>query len=67
MGLEGDVIIDAVIDPAGNVKTAKTISGPTLLRSAALDAVRKWKYAPSRLDDQPISIQMLVTLQFRLH
>lgn len=67
IGLEGDVVVDAVIDPAGNVKTAKAISGPTLLRAAALDAVRQWKYEPSRLDDQPVSVQMSVTVQFRLH
>jgi protein TonB len=54
-----------VIDKAGNVTEARALSGPMLLRDAAVSALRQRKYAPSKLDGRPISVEMLVTIQFR--
>jgi TonB family protein len=67
IGLEGEVVIDAVIDATGKVTDMKVVSGPVLLQGAALDSLRKWTYAPSYLDDKPIPVEMLVTVEFRLH
>jgi protein TonB len=64
--VQGDVVVDTQIDKYGNVVHMKATSGPMLLRQAALDAVRKWKYQPSTLDGQPVSVEMLVTVKFRL-
>lgn len=44
----------------------KVVSGPLLLYQAALDALKKWKYEPTYLKDQPIAVQMLVTVTFVL-
>lgn len=63
-GVEGAVVIEVVIDKAGKVTDAHAISGPQMLRKPALDAVRGWKYKPSLLDGEPISVEMLVTIQF---
>lgn len=63
---EGDVAVQVVIDKSGNVTDAKVISGPAVLRQSAIEAVRRWKYEPSLLDGQPISVQMLVTIRFRI-
>lgn len=63
---QGDVTVQIVVDRAGNVSDAKAISGPTVLRPAAVEAVRGWKYQPTMLDGQSISVQMLVTLRFEL-
>jgi TonB family protein len=62
---QGDVVVDTSIDKSGNVVAMKVVSGPTVLRQAALDALRQWKYQPSTLDGQPVAIQMLVTIKFR--
>ena len=67
IGLEGKVVIDAVIDTTGKVTNMKVVSGPALLQRAALDSVRKWKYEPSYLDDKPVPVEMFITVQFRLH
>jgi protein TonB len=64
-GVEGNVVVRIVIDKAGNVTEAKALSGPMLLRDAAVSALRQRKYAPSKLDGHPISVEMLVTIQFR--
>ena len=63
---EGDVILQVIIDKAGNVSDPKVVSGPAVLRQSALDAVRTWKYEPTMLDGLPMSVQMLVTVRFRL-
>jgi TonB family protein len=62
--IEGDVVIRTTIDKNGNVTHMEVVSGPTMLRQSALEALGRWKYVPSKLDGQPVSVQMLVTLKF---
>jgi protein TonB len=62
---QGDVVIRATIDKTGHVAHMDVVSGPAVLRQAALDALSRWKYEPSKLDGQPVSIQMSVTIKFR--
>lgn len=64
--IQGVVIIDAVIDEHGNVVQAHAISGPPLLVPAALTTVMNWKYEPSYLDGEPISVAMHLTVEFVL-
>ena len=64
--IQGQVQIDAVLDEQGNVIEMKVVSGPPLLYQAALDALKKWKYQPTYLNDQPIAVAMLVTVTFVL-
>jgi periplasmic protein TonB len=64
--MQGAVIVDAVIDEHGNVVEARVVSGPPLLIQAAMDAVRQWKYEPTYLNDEPVPVQLNVTVQFRL-
>lgn len=65
--IQGEVVIDALIDATGKVTSVQVISGHPLLRQAAMDAVRQWKYEPARLNGQPISISTKVSVAFRLH
>lgn len=64
--LQGQVTLDAIIDTEGNVVEMRVISGHPLLISAATDAVSKWKYEPTYLNDKPISVQLIVTVTFQL-
>ncbi|MGA8222185.1 MAG: TonB family protein [Candidatus Acidiferrales bacterium] len=64
-GISGDVVIDTTIDKDGKVVAMHVVSGSPLLRQAALDALRRWKYEPSTLDGQPVAVQMQVTIKFR--
>jgi protein TonB len=61
----GNVEIDALIDASGNVATLKVLSGPIILRQAALDSVKQWKFSPALLDGQPTAMHIAVTVQFR--
>jgi len=63
-GIEGDVVIDTAIDQKGNITSARVVSGPPMLRQAALDALRQWKYAPSMLNGEPVPVQVTVRIKF---
>ena len=64
--VEGQVLVDAILDEQGNVIDMKVVSGPPLLYQAALDALKTWKYEPTYLNDQPIAVEMIVTITFQL-
>jgi protein TonB len=64
--IQGQVEIDAILDEQGNVIDMKVVSGPPLLYQAALDALKKWKYEPTYLNDQPIAVEMIVTITFQM-
>lgn len=64
--IQGDVKLDAIIDEQGRVVELKVLSGHPLLLDAAIKAVSEWRYQPTLLNDQPVSIQLIVTVQFRL-
>jgi len=63
-GIEGSVVVEASIGPAGSVVSTKVISGSPMLRQAALDALRRWKYQPATLNGEPVAVQINVTIQF---
>ena len=62
----GTVTIEAVIDPAGNVSSARVISGVPMLDDAALAAVRQWKYTPTLVNGEAVAVIMTVTSRFTL-
>ena len=64
--IQGQVQIDAILDEQGNVADMRVVSGPPLLHQAALDALKKWKYEPTYLNDRPISVELIVTITFHL-
>lgn len=64
--VQGEVIIDAVIETDGTVSEMQVISGHPLLIQAALDAVRRWRYEPTYLNEQPVAVKLVVTVRFTL-
>ena len=65
-GIQGIVVLQSLIDTNGNVKESKIIKGDPSLTSAALDAVKQWKYKPYLLNGQPVEVDTLVSVDFQL-
>jgi TonB family protein len=65
--IEGSVTVSANIDENGKVVGAKAVSGPMLLRQAAVDSVTEWKYSPGLIDGKPAPSQVTVSVAFRLN
>jgi periplasmic protein TonB len=64
--VQGQVLVDAILDEQGNVIDMKVVSGPPLLYQAALDALRIWRCEPTYLNGKPISVELIVTITFQL-
>lgn len=47
----GTVRLSVTVTPSGNVKSVKPVGGNPILVDAAMDAVKRWKYAPSESSD----------------
>lgn len=65
--LSGTVVVDALIDEQGNVVQARVVSGHPLLIGEALRAVLQWKYEPTTLNGQPVSVELEVQVHFNLN
>jgi protein TonB len=65
-GIEGTVRLHAVIGEDGRVQSVQPVGGPPLLFSAALSAVRDWRYSPTLFEGRPIQVQDDIKLVFRL-
>jgi periplasmic protein TonB len=63
--IRGTVVVDAIIDEHGNVVQARAINGHPLLIAPALKAVLQWKYEPTSLNGQPISVELQVLVTFK--
>ena len=65
--IEGPVVVQASISKDGFVDRAHVIAGDPLLRSAALEAVHKWRYRPYLLNGRPVEVATTVTVDFKLN
>lgn len=64
--IEGPVTVQAIISKAGVVDYVHVIEGDPRLRSAAAEAVQKWRYKPYLLNGQPVEVATTVTVNFKL-
>jgi TonB family protein len=64
--VQGSVILKAIIGKDGTVQNLSLISGDPLLASAAMDAVRQWKYRPYLLNGNPVKVDTQITVNFTL-
>jgi Ca-activated chloride channel family protein len=64
--LEGTVLLEISIDPAGRVVAAKVLRGVPGLDEAATAAVMQWRYAPAMLDGEPVPVTTTVEVTFEL-
>ena len=65
-GVQGAVVMEAVISKTGRIEDLHAISGPPMLRNAALTAVEAARYKPYRLNGEPTEVQTTVTIVFQL-
>ena len=65
-GVQGEVVVDAVIDTAGNVTSTRVVKSIPLLDQAALDAIKQWKFVPAMLNGAPTPVVVTMTVNFTL-
>ncbi|PYX99935.1 MAG: hypothetical protein DMG64_14190 [Acidobacteria bacterium] len=63
-GVSGEVVIAGIIQTDGMLRNLKVLSGSPLLREAALDAARQWRYSPYMLGGKPVEAETRITVSF---
>jgi protein TonB len=61
--VEGTVVLHVVV-VNGIVVTVDAVSGPEILRQAAVDAVKQWTYRKYLINGQPAEVETTVTVNF---
>lgn len=64
--VSGTVELQAVITKNGTIKDLHVMNGPAMLRQAAVDAVRTWRYKPYKLNNQPTEVETTIRVIFSL-
>ena len=65
--IQGAVVLSAVIAKDGTVEKLTVISSANpLLTPAAMDAVKKWVYIPTILNNEPVEVATEITVNFTL-
>jgi len=64
--VQGSVLLQALIAADGSVEEMRVISGPTILVSAARQAVQQWKFKPYLVNGKPVETYARVTVNFTI-
>jgi protein TonB len=64
--VQGLVDLQITISKEGLVEDIRVISGPSIFRQAALDAVRHFIFRPALLNGVPVEVETTVGISFRL-
>ena len=63
----GKVIVRVDLDRGGNIQEAKVLEGNPILAQALLTAVKQWQFLPTRLDGDPVEVEVDVETVFEIH
>ena len=64
--VSGTVTLHAIISKDGSIEKLEYVSGPPLLMTSAMSAVKEWKYRPTMLNGQPVEVDTTVQVVFSL-
>jgi periplasmic protein TonB len=62
--VQGTVRLDALVGKDGRVERVDVLSGPQLLREAAVVAVKQWRYTPTLLNGEPVTVHAVIDVNF---
>lgn len=63
-GASGTVVVQVTVDEAGNVMTARALSGDSRLHESAIRAARQAKFSITKIDGLPVKVTGTLTYNF---
>lgn len=66
MKVQGSVILQALIGRNGSIQDLRVLSGPSILSTAALEAVKQWHFKPYYQDGAPVDTEARITVNFTI-
>jgi TonB family protein len=65
---QGNVVLSLIVDPTGRVRDIHVARSLGMgLDEKAIEAVKKWKFAPGMKDGHPVAVAVNVEVNFRLY
>ena len=61
---QGDVVLQVQVGEDGRVSSARVLSGPAMLRSAAIDAVAQWQFKPFLQNGVAVPVKVRLNVPF---
>jgi protein TonB len=65
-GIEGKVILEALVGTDGRVRQVRVREGNPMLADAAREAVLRWRFRPARWNQKPVAAWVAIPVVFRL-
>jgi protein TonB len=62
----GVVTVYLVVNEKGVVEDVRATSGPAMLKQAANEAARRWRFSPTLLNGQPVRVAGYISFNFTL-
>jgi protein TonB len=62
---QGTVVLKEVVDENGKVEGVRLVEGNATLATAAIKAVKQWRYRPYLRDGRALPFQTVVILDFQ--
>ena len=66
MKVQGAVVLEALIGKEGSIENLRVLSGPAILSSAAMEAVKQWRFKPYFQNGRPVETQARITVNFTI-
>jgi protein TonB len=66
MKVQGAVSLRALISREGSIQELQILNGPSILASAAREAVKQWHFKPYLQNGQPVETQARITVNFTI-
>ena len=64
--MSGRVLVHVVLDAGGNIKELKSLEGDPILSAAVVDSVKRWRFAPTKLDGDPVEVEFEIPYEFQV-
>ena len=64
--MTGVVVVQVIVDETGKVISAEVLSGPSLLKEAAVQAALRARFSPTKLSGQPVKVSGVINYKFSL-
>lgn len=65
-GLEGVVLLKALVAPDGRIKDVKILKSIPIFDEYAVDAVKQWRFTPITSRGNPVYVWMMIPIRFQL-
>lgn len=67
VGIQGLVIVEAIVNERGSVENVKLVQGLGFgLDEAAMQAIRTWRFEPATLHGEPVAVYYTLTVNFQM-